>query len=54
MSERIGLLFNCEWCGEPIETVAGLLFSPPINDMVRKHHMCKNCYINIIETRKGI
>lgn len=40
----IVLVFKCEWCGWPIEKAAGLLFSPPVDNMTRKHHMCNDCY----------
>lgn len=46
---RIGLLFNCERCGEPIELAAALLFSPPSGEIVRKHHLCGNCYQSIVQ-----
>ena len=47
--KRTGLLFNCERCGEPIEIAAALLFSPPSGDIVRKHHLCGNCYQSIAQ-----
>lgn len=46
-----GLIFNCEWCGEPIEKAAALLFSAPVNDMARKHNMCAKCYDLIVRMR---
>lgn len=51
MEQRIGLLFKCEWCGAPIEKAAGLLFSPPVDNMARKHHMCNDCYELIASKR---
>ena len=47
-NRRVGLLFDCERCGAPIETPAALLFSPPDGDLVRKHHLCGKCYIAIV------
>jgi hypothetical protein len=51
---RSGLLFDCERCGEPIEVAAALLFSPPNEDLVRKHHLCHNCYQEIIHGFQSI
>lgn len=44
-----GLLFNCDSCSKPIETPAALLFSPPKSNLVRKHHICSDCYMQIIK-----
>jgi hypothetical protein len=48
-SQRQGLLFNCERCRGPIEVAAALLFSSPEKDMVRKHHLCADCYRAILQ-----
>lgn len=48
---KIGLVFDCEWCGKHIEKASGLLFSPPVDNMTRKHHMCNECYEQIINKR---
>ena len=45
---RKGLLFDCERCGNPIEVAAALLFSNPNGDIVRKHHICSECYQVIV------
>lgn len=47
-SARPGLLFHCERCGQAITVAAALLFSPPVEDRVRKHHLCATCYQEII------
>ena len=44
---EIGLIFNCEWCGNRIDKAAALLFSASVNNMTRKHHMCQACYEKI-------
>jgi hypothetical protein len=51
-SDRVGLLFDCDSCGKPIEKAAALLFSPPAIDTVRKHHLCGECYERIVHNFK--
>lgn len=47
----------CAFCGKDQKQKGALLFSPPDNskislkgsvDIVEKHHICKNCYDDII------
>jgi hypothetical protein len=52
--QRAGLIFDCERCGKPIEFAAALLFSPPNAEMVRKHHVCGECYEIIINDFRTI
>ena len=40
-----GLVLWCAWCGEQIEELGCLLFSPPDGSgKCHKHHGCKKCY----------
>jgi 5-enolpyruvylshikimate-3-phosphate synthase len=34
----------CNYCGQELEDFGGLLFSPPNKNIVKKYHICKNCY----------
>lgn len=39
-------LLTCERCGRPLEQPGALMFSPPNKaGMVRKHHICADCYL---------
>ena len=48
IEKRTGLHFNCDRCGKPIEKPGALLFSPPQSDLVKKHHICTECYDQIV------
>lgn len=40
----------CARCGKELTAFGGLLFSPPDkNDNVRKTHLCKDCYYEIMK-----
>jgi len=38
------LKFKCQACDKELERAGALLFSPPINNMTLKHHLCEDCY----------
>jgi len=41
----------CDKCKEELDDFGGLLFSPPDNkNTVRKFHLCKNCYEDIVSS----
>lgn len=41
---------TCDKCMEELTDFGGIILSPPNeNEMVRKYHLCKNCYNKIIE-----
>jgi hypothetical protein len=46
-----GLHFDCEHCGQPLKRPGAILFSPPdpMRGLVRKHHICSECYRKISE-----
>lgn len=35
---------NCDICQKPLTEQGGLLFSPPINGLVKKTHYCVSCF----------
>ncbi len=37
----------CDFCTEELTDFGGLLFSPPVNNMVEKLHVCKACYAKL-------
>jgi len=40
--------FDCHYCDKELEETGGLLFSPPdADDIVKKHHICVDCYVTI-------
>ena len=43
-----GLKINCDFCHKELTELGAILLSPPDkNSMVRKKHMCKNCFDRI-------
>jgi len=39
----------CEKCGEELEEFGAILLSPPDSEgKVKKHHICKKCYEEMI------
>ena len=41
---------KCDKCKNELDDFGGILLSPPDeNDMVRKYHLCKKCYVEIFE-----
>ncbi|MBW3020596.1 hypothetical protein KY334_04825 [Candidatus Woesearchaeota archaeon] len=40
---------KCDKCKKELNDFGGILLSPPTNDMVRKYHLCKNCYQEIVD-----
>lgn len=40
---------TCDKCNKELIDFGALLFSPPENNMVKKYHICKNCYTEIKE-----
>ncbi len=41
------LIIHCDVCGERITKLGALLFSPPIDNICRKYHICVKCYEKI-------
>ncbi len=40
---------KCDKCTDELVDFGGILLSPPNeNDMVRKYHLCKSCYAEIV------
>lgn len=38
----------CDFCKKELRDFGGILFSPPDKrSMVKKYHVCKNCYNNL-------
>jgi len=42
----------CDFCGRELEDFGGILFSPPEDGLVRKSHVCRECYLKIAEGLK--
>jgi hypothetical protein len=40
---------SCDACKKELDEYGALLFSPPDHDSVRKYHLCKACYGEIID-----
>jgi hypothetical protein len=38
------LNFNCDSCKDHIEHPGALVFSPPMENAVRKYHVCVKCF----------
>jgi len=46
----LSLEIKCQACDAEISNPgAALLFSPPINNMTLKHHLCVDCYDKAID-----
>jgi hypothetical protein len=44
----------CNKCKKELTDFGGILLSPPNNDNeVKKYHLCKACYADIIESFEG-
>lgn len=39
----------CDFCRKELEDFGGILFSPPENGLVRKLHLCRGCYAEIVK-----
>ena len=37
----------CDFCGKELEDFGGILFSPPKDGLVRKLHVCRDCYLDL-------
>jgi len=35
---------TCSFCGKELNETGGILLSPPSDDKVEKHHICRKCY----------
>jgi hypothetical protein len=35
---------NCDKCGKELNDFGAILLSPPAGLMVKKYHICKECY----------
>jgi len=42
----------CDFCKKELEDFGGILFSPPENGLVKKLHVCRACYSEIIKDLK--
>lgn len=38
----------CDKCGEELTEFGALLFSPPEGNLVKKFHLCKRCYYELM------
>ena len=43
---------KCDICEKELESYRALLFSPPEEGIVKKKHICKNCYNKLKEEYK--
>ncbi len=42
---------KCDYCGNELAEMGGILLSPPNEDsMVKKYHICINCYSRLLPT----
>lgn len=39
----------CDRCGSELTDFGGILFSPPQGHDVKKYHVCKECYAELIK-----
>ena len=39
---------KCDKCNQELQEFGGILLSPPTGYDVKKYHICKDCYVNII------
>lgn len=44
---------ECDICKKELTQTGALLFSPPKNNMVRKYHICRKCFIGVEATIDG-
>lgn len=40
---------KCDKCKNELTEFGGILLSPPENNLVRKFHLCKECYNSIVD-----
>ncbi len=38
---------KCSKCRKELNDYGGILLSPPRNNLVKKFHLCKKCYLEI-------
>lgn len=44
---------KCDKCGMELTEFGAILLSPPENNMVRKFHLCKECYKEFFKELKS-
>ena len=45
----MGIKPVCDMCKKELDDFGGLLFSPPKGNDVKKYHLCKSCFEEIIK-----
>lgn len=40
---------KCDMCRKELNDYGALLFSPPNKNIVKKFHICKNCYQKLVK-----
>lgn len=40
---------KCDGCHKELDKFGALLFSPPVNNIVIKNHLCEECFQKIIQ-----
>ena len=40
---------KCDKCGKELKEFGAILFSPPKKNIVKKFHLCKQCYQQLIK-----
>ena len=43
----------CYCCGDELTELGGLLLSPPDRDDIKKYHLCRGCFGELMEQLKG-
>lgn len=45
---------RCDMCGKELTDFGALLFGPPDSaNTVKKYHICKSCYVDLIKSFKS-
>jgi hypothetical protein len=39
----------CDFCGKELVDFGGILFSPPEGGLVKKFHVCRECYVGLVK-----
>ena len=43
---------TCDFCKKELDDFGGILFSPPENGLVKKFHVCRDCYADLVKNIK--
>ena len=50
VENSMGIKPKCDKCKKELKVFGGILLSPPKKEVVKKYHLCKSCYTEIVKS----